>query len=97
MQTNQLIPVKTFCESHRIEYSFISSLYDTGLIEIIVVDDISFVTPEQLGQLEKIVRLYYDLGINVEGIETITHLLERINRMQMEITLLQSRLRLYED
>lgn len=97
MQTDQLIPVKVFCESHRIEYSFISMLYDTGLIEMMVVDDVSFVAPEQVEPLEKMVRLYYDLGINVEGIETITHLLERINRMQMEISLLQSRLRLYED
>jgi hypothetical protein len=97
MHTDQLIPVKVFCESHRIEYSFISMLCDTGLIQVMVVDDISFVAPEQVEPLEKMVRLYYDLGINVEGIESITHLLERINSMQLEITALQNRLRLYED
>jgi chaperone modulatory protein CbpM len=36
------------------------------------------------------------LDINIEGIETITHMLNRINGMQDEIIGLRNRLRLYE-
>jgi hypothetical protein len=50
----------------------------------------------QLNELEKIIRLYYELDINLEGIETVIHLLQRINDMQDEITLLKNRLRLHE-
>ena len=51
---------------------------------------------DQMAALEKIIRFYYDLDINIEGIETITHLLKRINSMQDEITTLKNRLRIYD-
>jgi chaperone modulatory protein CbpM len=39
---------------------------------------------------------YYELDINLEGIETITHLLQRINSMQDEVITFRKRLRFYE-
>jgi len=36
------------------------------------------------------------MDINLEGIETVTHLLQRINLLQNEIIVLKNRLRLYE-
>ncbi len=51
----------------------------------------------QLPQLEKMVRLYYEMDINMEGIETINHLLNRMNEMQQEIVKLQNRLGVYEE
>jgi hypothetical protein len=46
--------------------------------------------------VEKFVCLLYELDIVPEGIETITHLLQRMNAMQDEITALRNRLCLYE-
>lgn len=97
MQTKYLITVDEFCTSHSIEDSFISSLQQNGLIEIITIEEARFIDAEQLQQLEKFIRFYYELDINLEGIETITHLLQRVNAMQQEITELRNRLRLYED
>ncbi len=91
-----LIPATEFCVNHNIEISFISSLYESGLIEITTIEEIIYIPEIQLPELEKMVVLYYDLDINVEGIETIEHLLERINTMQDKITSLKNRLRLYE-
>ena len=96
MQTDTLIPADEFCASHHIEISFIKSLQETGLIEITVSEDSKFIRTEQLNQLEKIVRLYYELDINLEGIETITYLLQHIHNMQHEIVLLKNKLRLYD-
>jgi hypothetical protein len=96
MQTENLIAVNEFCINHNIEFSFISSLQQSGLIEITTIEEKGFIDPGQIQQLEKIVRLYYELDINLEGIETITHLLLRINTMQDEIVMLRNRLRLYE-
>jgi hypothetical protein len=96
MQTDNLIAINEFCINHNIEISFISSLQQTGLIEISTIKETGFIDASQLQHLEKIVRFYYELDINLEGIETITHLLQRITSMQDEIIALKNRLRLYE-
>ena len=91
-----MIPADEFCTSHNIEISFISSLQEAGLIEIITVKETDYIYESQLNDLEKIVRLYYDLDINLEGIDTVINLLQRISDMQDEITFLRNRLRFYE-
>ena len=96
MEMKKFISAHDFCASHHIEISFIRSLEETGLIEITTIEDIGFIPVSQLQQLEKIVRLYNELGINVEGIDTITHLLHRIIVLQDEVTALRNRLRLFK-
>ncbi|MDP1622662.1 MAG: chaperone modulator CbpM [Bacteroidales bacterium] len=96
MQRENLIALDEFCSRHNIAISFISSLQQTGLIEISTKENPGFIHVSQLEQLEKFLRFYYDLDINIEGIETITHLLQRIDSMQEEIISLRNRLRLYE-
>jgi len=91
-----LIAVKEFCARHNIEDSFIVSLQRRGLLEVVTIDEDLFINTEQLQQLEKIILLHYELDINLEGIETITHLLERINILNKENIKLRNRLRLYE-
>ena len=97
MQTQDLISVNEFCRYHNIEISFISLLQQTGLIEITIVNKKWFIDTERLQQLEKIIHFYFDLDINLEGIETISYLLHRISAMQEEIIMLRNRLRLYEN
>jgi chaperone modulatory protein CbpM len=97
MYKKKLIPAIDFCTSHNIGFSFISSLQKTGLIEIITIKETGYIHESKLKELEKFVRLYYELDINLEGIETITYLLNRNNELQEEIRALRNRLRLYED
>jgi hypothetical protein len=96
MKTEYLITVDEFCARHDIEISFISSLQETGLIEITMNEEIGFIDAKQLQQLEKYIRFYYELNINLEGIDVIKHLLQRVNAMHDEITVLRNKLRLYE-
>jgi len=96
MQGKKLIAVDEFCAHHNIEASFVRLLHQSALIEITTVEEAVFIDAEQLPQLEKYICFHYDLDINLEGIETITHLLQRIGAMQDEITNLGNRLRLYE-
>jgi hypothetical protein len=96
MQTDYLIAVDKFCANHNIEISFISSLQQNGLIEITTIKEAEYIDPDQLLQLEKIVRLYYELDINLEGIETINYLLQRIETLHNENLRLRNKLRLYE-
>ena len=96
MQTKKLIAVNDFCINHNIDSSFISSLQETGLIEITTLKEIRFFDAGQLQQLEKIVCFYFELDINLEGIESISNLLQRIESLQDEIIALKNRLRFYE-
>jgi hypothetical protein len=96
MQKEYLIAVAEFCTQHNIAVSFVSSLQQTGLINVITVEDAEFIDAEDLKQLERYVHFHYELDINIEGIESIMHLLLRVNMMQDEITELRNRLCLYE-
>ncbi len=96
MNKGNMIPANEFCTCHSIEISFLNSLQKAGMLEITTIKETDYIQESQLNELEKIIRLYYDLDINLEGIETINHLLQRISDMQDEITLLQNKLRFYE-
>lgn len=96
MQTDYLIAVDEFCANHNIEISFISTLQQNGLIKITTIREARFIDQDQLLQLEKIIRLYYELDINLEGIETINYLLQRISSMHDEIIYLRNKIRFYE-
>lgn len=91
-----LILALEFCNCHHIEISFINSLHKSGLIEITTIKEDTFIHRSQLLELEKMVHLHYELDINIEGIETIIHLLGSINDMQNNILELENRLRLFE-
>lgn len=93
---DDLIAVNEFCINHNIEISFLDLLQENGLIEISTIESEYFVEKEQLPQLEKFVRFYYELDINLEGIETINYLLQRIESLQNEIIKLKNRLRFYD-
>lgn len=96
MQPGELIRAEDFCFHYNISLSFINSLQEYGLIEVTIVEHNYFIPQAQLQKLEQLARLHFDLDINLEGIEAITHLLERVKSLQSEITGLKNRLSLYE-
>ena len=96
MQESTLISAKAFCTHHHIELSFIHSLRDFGLIEVTANNEDYLLSQEQLNALEKMVRMHYDLDINLEGIDAIYHLLQRLDEAQQQVTSLRNRLLQYE-
>ena len=91
-----LISTTEFCDHYHIEYSFISSLEASGLIQITKVEETPFIETDRISELEKYIRLHYDLDINLQGIEAISHLLLRMEVMREEIVELKNRLKMYE-
>lgn len=96
MKTNNLILIDQFCSHHQIEFSFINSLHEFGLIEVIVFEDNKYLSHEQLKDVEKMMRLHYELDINMEGIDVVSNLLKRISDLQQELIISQNKLRVFE-
>ena len=90
MERNEIIPAEECCMNYNIELSFIQSLDEHGLISLNKVGEEIFIHHDELPSLEKYMHLHYDLDINLEGLEAITHLLERIRTLQQQMTLLQN-------
>ncbi|MFI5139075.1 MAG: chaperone modulator CbpM [Sphingobacteriales bacterium] len=88
-----LVSTSDICTYHEVEYTFISSLNEAGLVELKVVNHTTYIPESELQRLERMIRLHNDLEINVAGIEAITHLLERVEQMQEEMRVLKNRLR----
>jgi len=95
MVQEKYIPAEIFCTHHHIDYSFIRSLSENGLVQMMVVEQQECIPESILPEIEKYIHLHYDLSINIEGIEAITHILQRVEAMQHEITLLKNKLDLY--
>lgn len=93
MKTEKLILAEAFCSSHEIEFTYIYALRDHGLIELVEEQETIFLKPDELPKLEKIVRFNRDLEINLEGIEVIINLLDRIETLQEETRHLNNKMR----
>ena len=85
MENKNLIPVEQLCSHYQIEITFINSLSEYGLIELTRVDEIIFVYSDQVKDIEKMIRLHFDLDINMEGIDAIYHLLQKVDRLHNEL------------
>ena len=92
MENENLLSANECCVQYNIEMSFINYLDEYGLIETMWIEEKQFIRMEQLQQLEKFIRMHYELNINMEGIEAISHLLARIKEMQNELTTLRNRM-----
>lgn len=97
MEKENYILVRTFCEQTNIPDTFINSLYDYGLIEYRKIEKETYILPDDISEIERIDRLHQELGINLEGIDALNHMLKRIRKMEKELNLLRKRLQLYED
>jgi len=96
MEKENIIPARECCVHYNIEFSFIEALEQHGLISITTVDEQAYLSSEELGSLEKYIQFHYNLDVNMEGLEVISHLLERINNMHRETLQLKNRLSVYE-
>lgn len=96
MKPEDFITVNDFCTGHGISYDLVIELREYGLVEIVEWKNVQYIPMRQLPKTEKMLRLHSDLDINLEGVEVITQLLERIEDMQDEMRRLRNRLRLYE-
>lgn len=88
-----IISIEECCTHYKIETSFILSLHERGLLQF--VDDGRYIAHDDLGLLEKYINFHYNMDINLEGIEAIAHLLEKMEDMRRQMMQLRNRLGQY--
>ncbi|MGG8495193.1 chaperone modulator CbpM [Tenacibaculum sp. TC6] len=96
MNDKELISIQKIIHHHNLDEQFIESIESFQLIEFVVKDADKYLYVEQLPRLEKIIRLYYDLEVNMQGIDVINNMLSKMNSMHKTIQQLQNKLKLYE-
>ncbi len=89
------IPADEFCVSHNINITFLETLNDYGLISISKTQDTYYVDAGDLSSIEKMIRLHFELDINMEGIDAIIRLLQRMETLQEEMMQLKNRQHLF--
>ena len=97
MEAKNLISIQQVCKQYSVPMAFINALSDYELVEIIVIKNENYLKITQLQEVEKMMRLHYDLDINLEGIDAIYNLLKQVEILQEEIKHLNNKLRFYED
>jgi chaperone modulatory protein CbpM len=96
MSDDEIISVEMFCSYYHVESTFLETLESYGLISISHRENQRFILKEEMAELEKFSRMYYDLDINVAGIDALKNLLEKIKQLQEETEKLRARLKIYE-
>ena len=96
METTHLISIQQFCIHYNVPASFINALHEYELVEITITDNENYLKTNQLNDVEKMMRLHFDLDINLEGIDAIYNLLKQVEDLQSQITTLRNKLNLYE-
>lgn len=97
MEGKGLILISRLCEEYRVEITFFRKVEDSGLLEFEEVSNRQYIREEHLELFEKILRLHRDLEVNMEGIDVILNLMERINGLENRLRQMRKHLDLYED
>ena len=96
MRTENFILVNHYCEQTRIPVDFIYSLQDYGFIEVREIEDKIYVEPHAIVEIERVSRLQNELGINLEGIDALFHMLQKVEQLESQLRYLKDRLTIYE-
>ena len=97
MEMGDLISIQEFCKYYNIHISFLNSLNEFELVEIITTQNVQYIHKMHIKNIEKMIRLHYELDINMEGMDVIYKLLNRVELLQNEITELQNKLSFYDN
>ena len=96
MNMENLIPIPILCAHYEVEMSFFTNLNEMGLLEIKTIETSQYIDSDAVYEIEKMVRMHQELDVNIEGIDIVFNLLQKIDVLQNELTALKNRLRLYE-
>ena len=96
MNIEDFVSLNEICTYYEVEISFINHLGELGLIQIAIFEGKNFVHQDQIRNIEKMIRMHHDLDVNIEGIDVVFNLLQKIENLQEDLKNTKSRLKMYE-
>jgi len=96
MSTRNYIRIRQFCSCHDINESFVRSLQEYEVIEVVEINNEPHLHEFELPKLEKMLRLHQELEIDPQGLHAVHHLLEKMTLLQQEVALLRKKLNRFE-
>lgn len=97
MEKVELIALNELCTAYEVEMIFFETLIEHDLIEIVIVEDKTLIEDSNLKRIEQILRLHNELNVNIEGIDVILNLLQRVDDLSKELEQVKSKLCIYEE
>lgn len=96
MATTKYIQVTTYCKKTNIDDQFVITLEQYGLIKTKKMKSEVFIAEDDITEIERMFRLHKELGVNLEGIDVINHLVTRLQTVENELKSVKKLLSLYE-
>jgi hypothetical protein len=96
MEKENRISIQQFCLHYNIPISFVTRLNEFELVEISTVQEVQYIYTKQIKDIEKMIRLHFELDINMEGMDAVYNLLKQVESLQDEIITLDNRLKFHE-
>lgn len=96
MNLKPYIPLETVCTHYQIELTFVQRLGEMELIEFHTVDQLVCIHEDHLTDLERLLRLQRDLHLELDSMDVVLHLVQKVEQLQAELARLEARLRIYE-
>lgn len=90
------ISIQKIILHYPIEDSFVWELHYNKMITIISINKEHFIHENDLNKLEKIIRIYLDLDINIEGIDVVFNLLKEIEELKEKLKKLENKLTIFD-
>lgn len=96
MSNEPYILISKLCTHYTVETSFLYSLKDHDLLEIVSIESDDYLHHDSLPKFEKLLRMSQDLDLNMSGLEVVSELLNRIEILQQELIATRNKLEMLD-
>ena len=94
--SKEKITYRQCVQIYQVEETFLDALHSSGLIEVVMEEEDRYIEYDYLQEIEQFVRWYYELEINIEGIEALHHMLQQVHELQSDVEKLRHELKFYK-
>jgi len=91
-----IVKITEYCSYCQADVDFVDSLEEIGLIETTVIEGERFIHEDQLSDLDRYSDWYYEMDINIGGIDALRNAIAKMQQLQAEVLRLKEKLRMYE-
>lgn len=89
MDNTLSIPIDRLCKHYDISRDFMEGLYEYGIIVLHPVQEVYCLSEDQLHILEKYIHFHTELDINLEGLQVVHQLLNRIEYLERQLEMIR--------